>query len=47
MNIFNRVVIVVMLVFFIVVSFISMANEFTGFFKWSDLASKVFNPEAT
>jgi hypothetical protein len=45
MNIFNKVVIVVMLVFFIVVSFISMANEFTSFFKWSYLASKIFNPE--
>jgi hypothetical protein len=45
MNIFNKVVIVVMLVFFIIVSFISMANEFTGFFKWSNVALKVFNPE--
>jgi hypothetical protein len=45
MNIFNRVVIVVMLVFFIIVSFISMANEFASFFKWSNLALKVFNPE--
>jgi hypothetical protein len=44
MNIFNKVVIVVMLVFLIVVSFISMANEFTGFFKWSGIALKVFNP---
>ena len=45
MNIFNRVMIVVLLLFFIVVSFISMVNEFTGFFKWSGLAAKVFNPE--
>ena len=45
MNIFNKVVIVVLLVFFIAVSFISMANEFTNFFKWSNLALKVFNPE--
>jgi hypothetical protein len=44
MNIFNKIVIVVVLVFLIVVSFISMANEFTGFFKWSGLALKVFNP---
>ena len=48
MNIFNKVVIVVLLVFFIAVSFLSMANEFAnhyeGFFKWSDIASKVFNP---
>jgi len=45
MNIFNKVIIVVMLVFLIVVSFISMANEFTNFFKWSNLALKVFNPQ--
>jgi hypothetical protein len=48
MNIFNKVVIVILLVFFIAVSFLSMANEFAnhyeGFFKWSELASKVFNP---
>ncbi len=48
MNIFNKVVVVIILVFVIAVSFLSMANEFvnryTGFFKWSDLASKVFNP---
>lgn len=44
MSIFNKVVIVVILVFLIAVSFISIANEFTGFFKWSDLSSKVFNP---
>ena len=37
--------IVVLLLFFIVVSFISIVNEFTGFFKWSGLAAKVFNPE--
>lgn len=45
MNIFNKIVIVVLLVFFIAVSFLSMANEFTNFFKWSNLALKVFNPQ--
>jgi hypothetical protein len=45
MNIFNKVVIVIVLLFFIVVSFISMANEFTGFLNWSKLAVKVFNPD--
>jgi hypothetical protein len=48
MNIFNKVVIVVLLVFLIAVSFLSMANEFAnhyeGFFKWSGIALKVFNP---
>lgn len=33
-----------MLVLSVLVSFISMANEFISFFKWSDIASKVFNP---
>ena len=44
MNIFNKVMIVLILLFSIVVSFISMFNEFLGFFKWYGLASKVFNP---
>ena len=45
MNIFNRVVLILILLFFIVVSFVSIVNEFTGLFKWSDVASKIINPE--
>jgi len=45
MNIFNKIILVIILLFFIVVSFLSIINEFAGFFKWSDIAGKVFNPE--
>ncbi len=44
MNIFNKIILVIILLFFIFVSFVSIANEFIGFFKWSDIAGKVFNP---
>jgi len=44
MNIFNRVVVILILIFFVVVSFISIVNEFTKSFKWSDIAAEVFSP---
>jgi hypothetical protein len=44
MNIFNKIILVIILLFFIFVSFVSIANEFIGFFKWSEIANKVFNP---
>ncbi len=44
MNIFNKIILVIILLFFIFVSFVSIANEFVGFFKWSEIANKVFNP---
>jgi hypothetical protein len=45
MNIFNKIILVIILLFFIFVSFVSIANEFVGFFKWSEIANKVFNPK--
>ncbi len=44
MNIFNKIILIAILLFFIVVSFISIVNEFAGFFKWPDIAEKIFNP---
>jgi len=45
MNIFNRVVIVLILICLACVSLVAIFNEFTGFFTWSEFAQKVFNPQ--
>ena len=45
MNIFNKVIVVLILICIICVSLISIVNVFVEYFKWSDLALKVFNPE--
>lgn len=45
MNIFNKIIVVLILIFLVFVSLISILNVFVGFFKWSDIALKVFNPE--
>ena len=44
MNIFNRIVMVLLLIFFIVVSIIGIVNVFTGSFTWSGIAASVFDP---
>jgi len=44
-NIFNKVIVVLILICIICVSLISIVNVFVEYFKWSDLALKVFNPE--
>jgi hypothetical protein len=43
MNIFNKIVVVIILLFFICISFLSIINEFIGFFSWTGIANKVFN----
>jgi hypothetical protein len=45
MNIFNRIIMIMILIGTAVVSIIAIVNEFIGFFKWSDLMLKIFNPE--
>lgn len=45
MNIFNKVIIVIILICIICVSLISIVNVFLEYFKWSDFALKVLNPE--
>ncbi|MBM3703099.1 MAG: hypothetical protein FJW63_08995, partial [Actinobacteria bacterium] len=45
MNIFNKVIVVLILICIICVSLISIVNVFVEYYKWSDLALKVFNPE--
>jgi hypothetical protein len=44
MNIFNKVIVVLILIFFIFVAFLSIANEVAGLFSWSGIAARVFNP---
>jgi len=44
MNIFNKIVVILMLVFIIAVSLVSMINVFAEYFEWSDLALQIFNP---
>jgi len=44
-NIFNKVIVLLILICIICVSLISIVNVFMEYFKWSDLALKVFNPE--
>ncbi len=43
MNIFNKIIVVIILLFFVFISFLSIINEFIGFFSWTDIANKVFN----
>ncbi|MDD3628172.1 MAG: hypothetical protein PHN81_00100 [Actinomycetota bacterium] len=45
MNVFNKIIVVLLLIFLICVSITSLVNIFVGYFKWSDLALKVLNPE--
>jgi len=45
MNVFNKIVVVLLLIFLICVSIASLVNIFVGYFNWSDLALKVLNPE--
>ncbi len=45
MNIFNKIIVVAALVFLALASLFSMVNEFVEFFKWSDIAMKIFSPE--
>ncbi len=44
MNIFNKIVVILILVFIIGVSIISMINVFAEYFVWSDIAMRIFNP---
>ena len=45
MNIFNKVVVIILLLFTACLSLLAIVNEFIGYFKWSDIALTVFNPD--
>ncbi len=44
MNIFNRIIVVMLMICIICLSLVAIFNEFVGYFKWSDFALKIFNP---
>ena len=43
MNIFNRIVVVFLLLFLIVLSVLSVVNVFANLFKWSDVVNRILN----
>ena len=43
MNIFNRIIAVLLLLFLIVLSIVSVVNVFAHLFKWSDVSSNILN----
>ncbi|MCX6383403.1 MAG: hypothetical protein NTV16_02805, partial [Actinobacteria bacterium] len=43
MNIFNRIVVVLLLLCLIVLSIVSVVNVFAHLFKWPDVANKILN----
>lgn len=45
MNIFNRIIVVLILIFFLFIAFLSIANEIAGLFTWSDIVTRVINPQ--
>ncbi len=45
MNIFNKIVVVLILLFLVCLSIVSIINIFAEYFKWSNLALRVLNPE--
>jgi hypothetical protein len=43
MNVFNRIVVVLLLLCLIVLSLVSVVNVFANLFKWSDVANRMIN----
>ncbi len=42
MNIFNKIIMILLLISIILISFVAIVNEFVGYFNWSDAASRLF-----
>ncbi|MHB1253326.1 MAG: Asp23/Gls24 family envelope stress response protein [Candidatus Humimicrobiaceae bacterium] len=47
MNLFNKIVVVLMLIFIICISVVGIFNSFVKVFKWSDITIKLLNSEKT
>lgn len=47
MNIFNKIVVVILLIFFIGISAFGILNTFIKWVSWQDAASRIFNPDIT
>ncbi|MCD4668894.1 MAG: alkaline shock response membrane anchor protein AmaP [Actinomycetia bacterium] len=45
MNIFNKVIVVLVLICLALFCLLSIANEFANFLKWSDTVSRLLNPD--
>ena len=43
MNIFNRIIVVLLLLFLIVFSIVSVVNMFAHLFKWSDVSNRILS----
>ncbi len=44
MNIFNKILIVLLLISIVFISFVAIINGFVGYFKWSDVALRLLAP---
>lgn len=47
MNIFNKIIVVILLIFFIGISAFGILNAFVKWINWSDIALMIFNPDVT
>ena len=47
MNIFNKIIIVIILIFIVCMSVVGIFNSFFKVFKWSDIAAKLIHSEKT
>jgi len=46
MNVFNKIVVVLMLILIICLSIVGIFNSFVKVFKWSEIAAKILDPDA-
>jgi uncharacterized alkaline shock family protein YloU len=47
LNIFNKIIVVLILIFLIGISVVSMVNIFAGYFTWADVSTKILDPSTT
>jgi hypothetical protein len=47
MNIFNKIIVVILLIFIVCMSVVGIFNSFVHIFKWSDIMSRFLNAEKT
>jgi hypothetical protein len=47
MNVFNKIVVVLILILIICLSIVGIFNSFVKVFKWSEIAAKILDPGAT
>ncbi len=45
MNVFNKIIVILILVFLVGLSAVFMVDVFIGYFNWSEIASRIINPE--